>query len=115
MGFLLIILYWFLGFIGAILACCCIGMAIALLIALMKIGVHRDNWKKAIFYLIIGAVCYASCYSIIVLCGWIGDRTDNDGQVALLVGLSFPGLFALKIIPEYTVMALKQTSGIDVK
>lgn len=115
MAILLVLLYWFLGFVGAIFAACLVGLIIAFFIALVKLGVHRDNWKRALVYLSIGALCYIFCYVIIVLCGYIGDRTNNVGQDALLVGLAFPGVFALRIIPQYTVMAMRQTSGIDVK
>ena len=115
MKILLLFLYWFLGVLMAVGACCAVGMAINTLIALIKIPSRPQNVVFAVGYLLMAALAVLFVWGGFFLAGWIGDQTDYRGQTGLLVGAIFPGIFALTIIPQFIVVALKQTSGIQVE
>jgi hypothetical protein len=112
---LLYALYWFMGFIMAMGAACAIGMAIAAVIALLKIAVRPQNILLMGGYLLMGAIVSLLTWSGLFFAGWIGDRTEYVGQTGMLVGAVFPGIFSLAIIPLFAMTALKQTSGIEVE
>ena len=115
MKILLLAVYWFLGFLMAIGAACALGMAIASIIALLKMLVRPQNILLAGGYLLMGVIAALLTWSGFFIAGWIGDRTDYVGQTGLLVGAVFPGIFSLAIIPQFAMIALKQTSGIHVE
>jgi hypothetical protein len=114
MKILLYALYWFMGFIMAISAACALGMAIAAIIALLKIAVRPQNILLMGGYLLMGIIAALLTWSGFVIAGWIGDRTEYVGQTGLLIGAVFPGIFFLAIIPQFAMVALKQTSAIEV-
>lgn len=114
MKVLLFPLYWLIGFFMAVGACCALGMAISSVIAILKIPLRPRNAFIAVGYLIGGAIAASLAWSGFLLAGWVGDRTDYTGEMGLLVGAVFPGVFALSIIPQFIVVALKQTSGVEV-
>jgi hypothetical protein len=115
MRLLLYALYWFMGFVMAIGAACALGMAIAAIIALLKIAVRPLNTLLVGGYLLMGVIAALLTWSGFFIAGWIGDRTEYVGQTGLLVGAVFPGILSLAIIPEFAMIALKQTSGIEVE
>ena len=115
MKILLLAVYWFMGSIMAIGAACALGMAIAAIIALLKIAVRPQNVLLMRGYLLMGTIAALLTWSGFFVAGWIGDRTEHVGQTGLLVGAVFPGIFSLAIIPQFAMVALKQTSGIEVE
>jgi hypothetical protein len=115
MKILLYALYWFMGFVMAMGAAFALGMAIAAIIALLKITVRPQNILLLGGYLLIGAIAALLTWSGFFIAGWIGDRTEYVGQTGMLVGAIFPGIFSLAIIPQFAIIALKQTSGIEVE
>jgi hypothetical protein len=115
MKILLFALYWFMGFVMAIGAACALGMAIGAVIALLKIAVRPQNILLLGGYLLMSIIAALLTWSGFFVAGWIGDRTEYLGQTGLLVGAVFPGIFSLAIIPQFAMVALKQTSGIEVE
>jgi len=115
MKLLLYALYWFMGIVMAMGAACAFGMAIAGIIALLKIAVRLRNILLMGGYLLMGVIAALLTWSGFFIAGWIGDRTEYVGQTGLLVGAVFPGIFSLAIIPQFAMIALKQTSGIKVE
>lgn len=115
MKIILNLLYWFMGFVMAIGLCCTIGMAINVLIALLRSFPRPKNLGLALGYLCAAGIGCLVLWICLYLAGWIGDRTDYSGQTAILVGAIFPGIFALSAIPQFVGIALKQTAGIHVE
>lgn len=115
MNILLFALYWFCGFMMAIVACSGIGFALAALLALFKSFSRLKNFLFALGYGVAAVVCYLLIIGGFHMAGWIGDRTQHGGQAGLLIGAIFPGIFALAIIPQFLAVARKQTSGIYVE
>lgn len=113
MRLLLFAFYWFLGFLLAVGACCAIGMAINTLIALFKSAIRARNLWFMLLYLFGGALAATLVWGGLFLAGWIGDRTGHSAQIGLVVGAVFPGIFSLSIIPQFVVVALRQTSGVE--
>ena len=111
MRILLFALYWFLGLLMAIGACCVLGMAISTVIAILKSFVRPQNVLLAGGYLLMGVIAAIIVRGGFFVAGWVGDRTEYAGQTALLVG----GIFSLSIVPQFAAVALKQTSGIDLQ
>lgn len=114
MNFLLFVFYWVVGFIGSVFVCCCVGLLLAALIALFNVARFKMAWVKMVGYLACAVICAFLTESLVWLCGYVGDRTHHASQSALLIGLVFPGLFSLKIIPAYMLMASKQIKGLPV-
>lgn len=115
MKILLMLLYWFMGFVMAIGLCCTIGMAINVLIALLRSFSRPKNLGLALAYLLAAGFGCLVLWGCLHLAGWIGDRTNYSSQTSLLVGAVFPGIFALSAIPQFVGVALKQTAGIHVE
>ena len=115
MKLLLYALYWLMGLIMAFGAACALGMAIAAIISLLKIAVRPQNILLMGGYLLMGVIAALLTWSGFLIAGWIGDRTEYVGQIGLLVGAVFPGIFSLAIIPQFAMIALNQTSGIEVE
>lgn len=103
-----------MGAMMAVMACCVIGFAVNVVIAIVKIGVRPRNILLAGGYLLMGLLPALLVWGGFFLAGWIGDKTEYVGQAGLFVGAVFPGILALGIIPRFATVALKQTSGIDV-
>ena len=99
MKLLLFLLYNFIGFIMAVGAGCAVGMAIAAIIALLKVAVRPQNILLMGLYLLIGIMGALLTWSGDFIAGWIGDRTGYAGQTGLLVGVIFPGIYSLALIP----------------
>ena len=112
---LLVLGYWFVGVIYATLACCCIGLAICAFMALWRIRFRRGNWGLLTAYLLFSVASALAMWGGLFAIGWLGDRTDHFGQVTIIVGIEFPGIFAVKIITAYVRMANKQTLGIEIE
>ncbi len=115
MKILLFALYWFVGFVMAIGACCTLGMLINVLVALLRSFTRPKNLVLALGYLIATGAGLFFLWGCLFVVGWIGDRTNYSSQTALLVGAVFPGIFALSAIPQFVGVALKQTAGIHVE
>jgi hypothetical protein len=115
MKFILFSGYWFFGFMMAVSACSALGMSINTLIALIRTPSRPKNIFIAGMYLALAIIAALLTWGGFFLAGWIGDHTDYQGQTGLLVGAVFPGIMALAIIPQFAVLALKQTAGIEVE
>jgi cytochrome c biogenesis protein CcdA len=113
--FLLYLAYYVEGFMMAIVACSCIGLALAVLVALVKSFARPKNLLLALMYAAGAFVCYLLFFAGLHLAGWIGDRTHYVGQGGIIVGAIFPGILSLKIIPQFFRVASLQTSGIHVE
>ena len=113
--FLLFLLYYFEGFLMAIIACTALGLALAVLVALAKAFARPKNLLLALGYAFVAFICYLLFVGGLHLAGWIGDRTNYVGQTGIIAGAIFPGIFGLKIIPQFLRIASLQTSGIDVE
>jgi hypothetical protein len=113
--FLLFLVYYFEGFFMAIIACSAIGLVLAVLVALTKAFARPKNLLLALMYGFGAFICYLPFFGGLHLAGWIGDRTNYAGQTGIIVGAVFPGIFGLKIIPQFLRVASLQTSGIDVQ
>lgn len=115
MKIVLYVFYWFMGFFMAIGAACTLGMVIAAIISMLKIAVRPQNVLLIGGYLLMGTIAASLTWGGFFVAGWIGDRTEYVGQTGLLIGAVFPGIFCLAIIPQFAMVALKQTSGIEVE
>jgi hypothetical protein len=104
--------YWFMGIVMAMGAACTVGMAIAAIIALVKAAIRPRNILLMGGYLLAGVIIGGLTWGGFYVAGWIGEHTGYVGQVALLVGAIFPGLFFLAIPQKFAMVAHKQTSGI---
>jgi len=56
-------------------------------------------------------ICVSLIQLILFASGTIGDHTHYKGQVGLIVGAVFPGIFALGIVPQFIAIALRQSGG----
>lgn len=111
----LFFIYWIIGMLSSILLAFILGMAASALIALLKIAIlpKRNIWLF-ITCVIATAVGLFIGQLGLHLCGWIGDRTENSMQWAVLFGLIAPGsLISLQAFFCLVNIALQYTSGID--
>jgi hypothetical protein len=115
MKILLLLLYWFMGFVMTLGACCTLGMIINTLVALLRSISRPKNLGLALGYSVAAGVGLLFLWGCLFLTGWIGDRTNYSSQTALLIGAAFPGIFALSAIPQFVGIALKQTAGIRIE
>lgn len=99
----------------AIGICCSIGMAIATMVALLKIVARPKNILLAVGYLLISVIMALLAWGGFWGAGWVGNKTRCSGQAGLLVGAIFPGIMALAIIPKFIAIAIQQTSEITVE
>ncbi len=72
-----------------------LGMAIAAVIAIIKIAVRPQNILLVGGYLLMGFIAALLTWGGFFVAGWIGDRTEYVGQTGLFVGAMFPGIFSL--------------------
>ena len=103
--------YWFLGFVAAILAGSGIGLFLCAVIALFRLFSYKWTWALLLMYAVGAVVCGTLIQLILFTSGEIGDRTNYKGQGGLIVGAVFPGILMLGIVPQFIATALRQTGG----
>ena len=91
-----------------------IAFALCSILALSKSIKRPKNLLLMLGYLASGFVCYLVFWGFLHLAGWIGDRTDYAGQTGIIIGAIWPGLSAIRAIPKFISVAIRQTSGIHV-
>jgi len=115
---LLVIGYWLAGIFYALLGCYFVSFIICAFVALLRIGLRKrgaPNWLLFLMYvfgaLAAGVIMWSGQFPV----NWVGDRTSRFGQIFLIVGMVFPGIFALKIIRPCVYVANKQTLGVEME
>lgn len=114
-NFLLFIAYYLTGFFMALAVCFGIGLALCVLIALLKSFSRPKNLILAGGYLLMFTISAGFLWFLVFLAGSIGDHTGYVSQRGVICGMIFPGIFALQAIPQCLAVANKQTSGIVVE
>lgn len=99
----------------AIVGCSGVGFVFAALLALAKSFSRPKNLLLMLVYVAAAAVSYGLLIGGSFVTDWIGDRTHQVGQNGILIGAIFPGIFGLAIIPQFLIVAWKQTSGVHVQ
>ena len=111
MGIILGVFYWFGGFILAIPISIGIGFIMCALIGIFNLFRYKWTWALVLAYSLGASLSYLFVIALFLIFGYVGDRTDYENQTMILVGLLFPGIFMLKIIPPFVKIASKQTKG----
>jgi hypothetical protein len=113
MTFILGIFYYIIGFIMAIFWSAAIAFLLCFPIALFRMFRHRRNILLSLMYLGGAIVCAAAFFGLERLTNMVANNTNHAAYLFLFVGMGFPGLWALTIIPKYVRVALRQTSGVE--
>mgnify|MGYP003563518267 CR=1 FL=1 len=108
-------LYWFGGFILAFLGAVGLGLALCAFVGLFNVFRYKRTWALALGYSVGSFICVLLIQGILFLAGTIGDRTGYNMQTMILLGLAFPGILMLAVIPPFIKVALRQTRGLPIE
>ncbi len=110
-AFLLGCFHWLLGVSVAILVCSAIGLCFGALIALFRLFGDKWNWVVLLKYLAGATLCNSMIWLIGYVSYSIGELTHYWGSPVFFIGVLFPGLVALNLIPTFVSIAFRQTGG----
>jgi len=111
MSVILFFIYPVIGLLLAVLACSAFGLALCMFVGLINILRFKWAWTLTLGYAAGSLICLTLAGGILYLVGTIGDHTGYKVQAVFFVSVIFPGIFAIKIIPQYLKIAAKQTRG----
>lgn len=112
---LLGVVYWFAGFVMALLGSCGIGFVLCIFVALFNMFHYKWAWALMLVYSAGALICLLFIQGLLHLSGTLGDHTNYKMQTLLMVGLGFPGIFTLAAIPAFIKVAARQTRGLEVE
>jgi hypothetical protein len=107
--------YWFAGFIMALIGSCGIGLVFGIFVGLLNIARYKWAWALMLAYAAGALICLLLIEGLLYLTGTLGDHTGYKMQTLLLVGLIFPGIISLAAIPAFIKVAARQTRGLEVE
>src|SRR5687768_1541824 len=93
--------YWGGGFLLAVLGSIALGFALCALVGLFNIFRYKWAWGLMLGYATACLICLLLIQGVLYLTGTLGDHTGYKMQVMILVGLAFPGVIMLAVIPAF--------------
>lgn len=111
MNYVLIIPYYIVGIFLAFCASNILAMVCCAFVALCNIFAYRWAWLQIICYLLVALITWW----IVQLClngvGMLGDAGYARFHFVILIGLIFPGVIFLKLIPAFIKIAAGAARG----
>ena len=108
---LLIIPYYFLGVLLAFLFGNILAMICCAFVALCNILAFRWAWAQMVAYLLVALITWWLVQLCLSVAGMLGDAGYGRFHLFIFVGLIFPGVFALKLIPAFIKIAADAARG----
>ena len=112
MNYILIIPYYFLGLFLAFCASNILAMGCCAFVALSNIFSYRWAWLQVICYLLVALITWWLIKLCLTGAGILGDAGYGRFHLVIFVGLIFPGVISLKLIPAFIKIAADAARGI---
>lgn len=104
-------LYWFMGVAMAAIISGSIAALINAIASILHSFACAANLRRAVVF---GLLCLLGLnlfWASLFVAGWIGDRTNYYGQIAIPVGLILPGIITLAFIPAMVTLRPNRGTG----